>query len=102
MTDDEREYELVMPFVAVTSQGGPYDDLAYAAGWEMGVIDVFLQVLPESQHGHRVHIREGNLPQADLVAMKRGWVVTHSEPEDGWVLVTFIRGTELPVSEPGS
>lgn len=39
------EYDLVMPFVTVTSAGGPHDDDAYVAGFEMGALDACLRRL---------------------------------------------------------
>lgn len=49
MSDDEdqsagTEYGLVMPFVTVSSVGGPHDDGAYVAGYEMGALAVRLQM----------------------------------------------------------
>jgi hypothetical protein len=37
--EDGASYALVMPFLPVTSRGGPHDDEAYVAGVEMGFLD---------------------------------------------------------------
>lgn len=93
---DEPAFELVMPFVTVASKGGPHEDQAYVAGWEMGALDAFLQ------HGYVVNpwqqtIRTDNVPQADRIAMKHGWIPEFSDDEDGWTCMTLrIDVSEVP------
>lgn len=71
MSDEgEVEYGLVMPFVTVHSKGGPHEDNAYAAGWEMGVLDETLKAKPVF---HEQIIRTDSTAQADLIAMKNGY-----------------------------
>lgn len=105
------EYDLVMPFVTVTSKGGPHDDVAYVAGWEMGQLDYRLALAAFG--GHNVPptvLRRENLPQIQLIAMKHGlvdrivewdrdagWCESHSANE--WVLVEFVLDGE---SEAGT
>lgn len=73
--DDAGEtYELVMPFVACVSEGGDYDDDGYAAGWEMGALDVRLADIAGAAP-YLTTIHAGNVRQLDLVAMKHGWRV---------------------------
>ena len=91
---DEQEHEtgygLVMPFVNVTSKGGPYDDTAYCAGWHMGGLDARL----EPRYLARVSdtIRTADASQADLLAMKHGYSVTLDETEyDEWTFAEFAR-----------
>jgi hypothetical protein len=103
VSDGSAEYGLVMPFVAVASKGGPYDDDAYCAGWECGAIDQMLAdtmqpCLPigaaqETQVVACPIVREANLAQLDLVAMRHGFVMrrTH-DTVDGWCAVEFTRG----------
>lgn len=108
MTDREDhesfEYELVMPFVACTSQGGPYDDAAFTAGWRLGQLDAEL----EAAEGHDVHdwcplptaqVHPADLPMVDLIAMRYGFT-TSSEPwPDGpeeWVTVKFAPASRVP------
>lgn len=98
---DEFEFSLVMPFVVTQSHGGPFDDDAYCAGWEMGALDVELRLVRGRRHA--VTIRRDNLAQADLIAMKAGWSVTEeSEPEDSveWAQVTFARVSRNDGSAP--
>jgi hypothetical protein len=89
MSDEENaEYEPVMPFVAVASNGGPYDDQAYTAGYEMGVLDEALKWQPPT---HSVTIRTDNAGQADLLAMRHGYRCTTTPSEDAqeWTFATF-------------
>ena len=89
----EREvdgYGLIMPFVTVTSKGGPHDDEAYTAGWAMGTLDRDLSrsIGPVEQDT----ILTSNLPQADLIAMRYGWnMQTKKTTEPTWTHVTFTR-----------
>ena len=84
------EYELVMPFVTVASKGGPHDDQAYVAGYEMGLLAADLQYAPGE---FERTIRAENLPQADLIAMHHGATMERLPMEDGapeeWVFVRF-------------
>lgn len=70
MTDNPG-YDLVMPFVTVASKGGPHDDDAYTAGWEMGALDAFLSAARPVAHKQMIHAV--NAEQADLIAMKNGY-----------------------------
>lgn len=80
-------YELVMPFVVVASKDGPYDDLAYAAGWEAGQIDLLLghlDFIPGSKMRLPQAVRTDNTPQLDLIAMKHDLVASFDDAGDGW------------------
>jgi hypothetical protein len=85
--DEAAEHELVMPFVAVTSEGGPFDDEAYSGGWEMGALDMFLAANRPPFHGQ--HILAENAKQADLIGMKHGYKVTvrvmDDNPDWSWL-----------------
>jgi hypothetical protein len=89
MGDPAAEHELVMPFVAVASKGGPYDDGAYCAGYEMGQLDTLLERGPRGRLERT--IRSANAAQADLIAMQHGYVCTaQPAPEDpDWTLAVF-------------
>jgi hypothetical protein len=84
---EEAGYEIVMPFVTVTSKGGPHDDDAYTAGWEMGALDALLQHSHPPMHEQVIHAV--NAEQADLIGMKHGYsvkvVVTEGDPEWSWL-----------------
>lgn len=87
-TDEPAEYGLVMPFVVVASKGVPYDDGAYTAGYEMGLLDAALAAKPTR---HEVTILSANATQADLVAMHHGFVCRFDpSPEfPDWTHATF-------------
>ena len=92
MSDEERdeELELLMPFVTVTSVGGPHDDNSYTAGWEMGSLDARLEY--ERPAVLELTINSANTPQADLLAMKHGYVGVAGESQvDGWSFLTLTR-----------
>lgn len=84
-------YKLVMPFLPVESRGGPYEDEAYTAGFQMGRIDRFLEVRRLAKVEQLIY-RE-NLPQADLMAMRHGYRLEVAEYEENpdWVFICFFR-----------
>lgn len=86
--------ELVMPFVVVQSVGGPYDDDAFAFGWQAGAIDHALRVAdPEVRSVCYGIVRAGIVPQVELIGMRHGFPVVTVEPTaEGWCEVTFERG----------
>jgi hypothetical protein len=92
--DDGDGMELVMPFVVCQSKGGPYDDSAFAAGWQAGAIDQALQV---AASGPAVTLRypmvhAALVPQLELIGMKHGWPKFEAvSTADGWCEVTFTR-----------
>jgi hypothetical protein len=87
---EEAGFEMVMPFVTVTSKGGPHDDDAYTAGWEMGALDALLEY--DKPLFHEQYIQAVNREQADLIAMKHGYRVNPVETggEDWlWLELSF-------------
>lgn len=96
---DEPGFELVMPFVAVSSMGGPFDDAAYAAGWEMGSLDERLKMLVLDERLKMLVLLGGdcpflsilraNLAQLELIAMRHGLflVVLGDDHVSEWVSV---------------
>lgn len=90
MSDDEEpSYEMLMPFLPVQSKGGPYDDDAFAAGYQMGLLDAELGGSVFDQ-GRPVYaqLRE----QADLIAMRHGFIAEFSGEEvEGWVCMKIRR-----------
>ena len=96
---EEPAYGLVMPFVTVASKGGPHEDRAYCAGWEMGKLDALLEHARPPVHGQPVlAVSE---PQADLLAMKHGYRAEFStpdeevDPEGTWRWMVVTRGSEV-------
>lgn len=107
MTEDQvpegSGMELVMPFVSVSSVGGPYDDDAFAAGWQCGLIAANLEV------AERLNVTELTWPffrtalakQVDLIAMRHGFVATigASEEYPEWGVLIVTRGDADAVAE---
>jgi hypothetical protein len=91
---DDDGMTLVMPFVTVASKGGPHDDEAFTAGWQMGGISCLL-CMGQPQL-YEVTIRTDCIPQADLIAMDRGYVLKTAESElEGWSFASFTRMATL-------
>jgi len=85
MSDDQPESEdmtLVVPFIVCASQGGPYDDDAFVAGFTCGDADRALAVAAVSHATHvALTVHTALLPQLELIAMARGFpvmVTTHA------------------------
>lgn len=75
MSDDEERigYELMVPFVACASNGGPYEDVPFVAGFEMGKLWAWCSALKGADQATFVMtIRAENRDQADLIAMNFG------------------------------
>lgn len=101
MTTPEPEYELVMPFVCVTSKGGPYDDTAFCAGWHMGSLDALLASTRPVVHEDT--IRTSCREQADLISMKHGYKATFEESEyDEWTFMSLTREDVGDHPNPGT
>lgn len=90
----ESEYEMVMPFVTVTSKGGPHDDESYVAGYAMGVLDAQILVASTINATVTRDIPVSSRPQADLIAMRYGYVtdVKGTDEFPDWVVMTFKPG----------
>jgi hypothetical protein len=81
--DDDVKYDLVMPFLPVQSRGGPHDDDAFTAGYEMGLLD---GQLGNSEFDQGTPVRSGNREQADLIAMRHGYMAEFTNDDGaGWV-----------------
>lgn len=93
MDEEEPAYELVMPFVVCQTQGGPYDDEAFVAGWILGALDVRLEQLAADRRPLTISVRAASLPQVELLAMKHGYLTAvepYEDAPDEWSTVTFI------------
>jgi len=101
---------LVVPFIACTSHGGPFDDDAFVAGFQCGEIDKALATLAvtagslSTRISARWAVPTALLPQLELLAMNRGFMhieaVEIGETEDHaampeWSVATF--STEAPM-----
>jgi hypothetical protein len=91
-----------MPFILVKSEGGPYDDDSFAAGFTAGRLFSMPANLLVIESPHTVH-RE-LLPQLDLVAMHHGLTTVVEEiGDDAWVTIAFFEpaGIGAPGWLPG-
>ncbi len=99
-------YELLYPFVACASQGGPYDDDAFVAGVQVGRLDRSLE-LAAAAGADRLSatVYTTLVPQLELAAMARGWPIVLAEqvaetedhpamPE--WSQITFMTARGAP------
>lgn len=82
-----------IPFVNVKSKGGIYDDVSYAAGYEMGILDVSLLV--SKNPVIEIIIHTDNEMQADLIAMRHNWTCEVLEREEGYSYLRFLRNLEI-------
>jgi len=98
MSDEEKsadEFGLVYPFVVCESNGGPYDDQSFVAGWECAQVDAHLkQAAGRNAVGYGPSVRTANLPQIDLIAMHNGFEMDAHTPEEfgeptEWSMVKF-------------
>jgi hypothetical protein len=111
------EFSIRLPFVTVTSAGGPHDDDSYVAGWEMGRLAAMLEWVPPTVTMLTVPmLHRVNLPQADLIGMDNGFVmkdvtdlvdVETAEPDligsrEEWAVVIFTRQLEAPNDPAGA
>lgn len=99
---EEDSHELLMPFVVAESNGGPYDDEAFSAGFAAGRIDGQLQTLAGAggtrSATHLVYTEL--LPQLELIGMRYGYptmVTAYSEDYGEWAQVTFVAAKETGV-----
>lgn len=88
MAEQPEGYEIVLPFTVVTSAGGPYEDQAFVAGFQAGSIDVDLRVgMPQPEYW----VPSALVPQLDLIAMRRGYLMEHEPWADDvrWSRIEF-------------
>lgn len=91
---DGDEMSLVMPFVLCRSAGGPYDDAAFTAGYECGLVDQALTIAAAiGETRVKRTVRTDNLPQLDLIAMRHGFAILARDSEiTEWTDVAFTAG----------
>lgn len=90
-----------VPFVAVESLGGPYDDEAFSAGFQLGMLNMgfFIDDFPD--HFCMPMFRQ-SVRQADLIAMRHGWCTrVHEEVDDQWVILSFFRSSAIVALHSG-
>ncbi|WP_399559501.1 hypothetical protein OIA45_48745 (plasmid) [Streptomyces chartreusis] len=89
---EEAEYEPVMPIVLAKSNGGLFDDAAVVAGMTCGALDQELKMTAAlNTLPHERYIDAPLLQQADLIAMRHGYVMRPGELDEasGWQRVQF-------------
>lgn len=76
-------YELVLPFIATQSHGGPYEDQAFVAGYQAGQIDRSLAAGAAVGAQRFTFIVYSDLAtQLDLIGMRHGYNAV-TVPSDG-------------------
>ncbi len=91
----EPRYEVAVPFTLCASNGGPHDDAAFSAGFEIGHADASMRDVAAA--GGTVIIltvRTNHIPQLELHAMNRGFPNMDRRDHDGehagWSTVSFM------------
>jgi hypothetical protein len=81
-----------MPFIVCRSEGGPYDDVSFATGWQLGSIDAELATLAARRsHAPVLHtVRTPSVPQLDLIAMRHGFSLLSSDADEEWTTVVLV------------
>lgn len=86
-------YELVMPFVACASAGGPFDDEAFVAGYQAGQVDQALAAAKVANASEVAFCVSSKLArQLELIGMKNDFPVMRVELSDetpDWANFTF-------------
>lgn len=93
MSDEEAEYDLVMPFVLTNDNGGPYDPAAFVSGYRLGQLDSALalcQTVPLTEPTELV-APPNEAEQIDLIAMKNGYKSSQREydSDSDWSVYAF-------------
>lgn len=90
--DEGHEMELVLPFVATESHGGPYQDESFVAGYATAQLDLVLQLAAGALvTSLEAMVRVALVPQLDLIGMRWGYT-TSAEPILGnpdWCRICF-------------
>lgn len=94
MTEHEHSYEMLMPFVVCKSEGGPYEDAPFVAGWSLGYLEARLELaaLNFGLDPRPIYLPPEVQPQVDLLAMQSGFTVKTTPHSDDWMLYEFERG----------
>lgn len=88
MSDEDQDYSLVMPFVVVTSEGGPYDDESFVAGFQSGRI---YERMSQGEAEFTEMVNPDLFRQCNLIARRYGYTMqTHRTGDDeNWREITF-------------
>lgn len=89
-TNDEDGFELVMPFVVAKSNGGPYEDHDFAAGFQLGEISGALRTRSLQQATYTIF--SDSKTQVDLICMNHGYTcLVMDGKNDEWITVIVTR-----------
>lgn len=89
---EEHYYGLAMPFISVASVGGPFDDMAFACGFDCGKLWAELEMCERLGATPRPRqVKTGILDQLDLMAMHYKFTLMVGEKDESgeWVGVEF-------------
>lgn len=98
--DGTVEYGLLYPFLAVESKGGPYPDVAFVAGAQLGRVDQVLESAPAATKEVSATVYTELVTTLELAAMARGFPVMTAKTIEAtdqypampeWSVVTFRR-----------
>lgn len=94
MNDDQ--FEAVMPFICVESAGGPHNDRAFCAGYQMGEIDGQLSFRIYQRKAYQIYVEL--TAQADLVGMMHGYTCEVLSTDAEWAHIEFTK-TEMVTND---
>lgn len=86
---DEETFGLVMPFTEVASVDGPYDDLSFVAGFQMGQIDGKLESQKIAATTFLIFSRLTH--QVDLIAMRHNYHMDILHDDGTWAQIGVTR-----------
>jgi hypothetical protein len=83
------DFGLVLPFLAVKSKDGPYDDLPFVAGYQAGKIDGLLSA--KQYKSLEVYSYSNLIKQIDLIAMRHNYSIEILSDDNMWALLRFTK-----------
>lgn len=90
---EDAEFGLVMPFIACVSQGGPFQDRSFVAGFQAGQVYAQLKAARAAGATEVIACVDLHLTrQLELAGMDSGFPVMTAEPwgeAPDWVYLTF-------------
>lgn len=84
-----------LPMIVTTSQGGPYDDEAFQAGYSLAMVHVSLADPDFQAPSFVVPAYSASVPQLDLIAMAYGWSTKVLHEQDEWSCVLMTRDSRI-------
>jgi|1185.fasta_scaffold231772_2 hypothetical protein len=84
-----------LPMIVTTSQGGPYPDEPFQAGYSMAMIQIKLADPDLTTQTFVVPAYSASVPQLDLIAMAYGWTTKVLHTQDEWSCVLLTRDSMI-------